>query len=221
MKTRFFPIFKSSVRTSSGLAASITMMLGASSAFGLTYYWDGNDITAGFGTASGTWAAPTAGTATAGWSTDATGVTAISGNSITTATGDTTNFGNGATGLGAGTIAVVGTVSSGNMTFASGSGAIALTGGTITLATGAIITVDNASDSISSILAGTTLTKAGTGTLILSGANTQTGLNTLSAGTLVMGNTQALGTNITTNAISFTGTTAILDIATDGADTVY
>ena len=41
------------------VAASITMMLGASSAFGLTYFWDGNDITAGFGTASGTWAAPT------------------------------------------------------------------------------------------------------------------------------------------------------------------
>ena len=213
MKTRLFPFFKSSVRTSSVLAASITMMLGAHSASAATLYWDTDGTTSGFGTASGTWDTD------AFWSTDATGASATAATVTTTA--DFINFGTGTVGLAAGPIAVAGTVSAGSITFGSASGAIALTGGTITLATGAIITVDNASDSISSILAGTNWTKAGTGTLILSGANTHNGLNTLSAGTLVMANPQALGTNIASNAISFTGTTAILDIATDGGDLAY
>ena len=212
MKTRLFPFFKSSVRSSSVLAASITMMLGAHSASAATLYWDTDGTTSGFGTASGTWDTD------AFWSTDATGASATAATVTTTA--DFINFGTGTVGLAAGPIAVAGTVSAGSITFGSASGAIALTGGTITLATGAIITVDNASDSISSILAGTNWTKAGTGTLILSGANTHTG-NTLSAGTLVMANTQALGTNTTGIAISFTGTTAILDIATDGGDLAY
>ena len=150
-----------------------------------TYYWDNDGTTAGFGTAGGTWAAPTTGDSTQGWSTSATGVL-LPGN-VTTATTDTTNFGNdGATGLGAGTITVSGTVSSGNMTFASGSGAIALSGGTITLAAAATITVDNTSDTIGSVLGGatTSMTKAGAGTLTLTGANTYTGLTTIANGVL-------------------------------------
>src|SRR5439155_16275280 len=42
------------------------------------------------------------------------------------------------------------------------------------------------------------LTKAGTGTLILSGPNTYTGGTTLSAGTLKLGSTTALGTGTLT-----------------------
>ena len=41
-----------------------------------TYYWDNNGATAGFGTAGGTWAAPTTNDSTQGWSTSATGVNA-------------------------------------------------------------------------------------------------------------------------------------------------
>ncbi len=146
MKTRLFPFFKSSVRSSSVLAASITMMLGAHSASAATLYWDTDGTTSGFGTASGTWDTD------AFWSTDATGASATAATVTTTA--DFINFGTGTLGLAAGPVAVAGTVSAGSITFGSTSGAIALTGGTITLDPAATITVNNASDSISSILAG-------------------------------------------------------------------
>ncbi|MCX6964500.1 MAG: hypothetical protein NTW41_04020 [Verrucomicrobia bacterium] len=69
-------------------------------------------LTTGFGTAGGTWAAPTTNNATQGWSTSATGVNAMSGTTNTT-TADALNFGTGTAsyGLGAGTITVSGTVS--------------------------------------------------------------------------------------------------------------
>ena len=58
------------------LAGSAAALLATLSAQAVTYYWDGNDLTAGFGTATGTWAAPTIGTTTSGWSTG-TGVGAV------------------------------------------------------------------------------------------------------------------------------------------------
>ena len=188
------------------LAGSIAAMLAhlaAPSAQAVTHYWDNNGTTAGFGTAAGTWAAPTTGDATQGWSTSATGV--LVPGSVTTGTADILNFGNGATGLAAGTITVSGTVDAGDMTFASGSGAIVLSGGTINLAAAETITVNNTTDTISSILAGaaTSLTKAGTGTLILSGINTYTGLTNVSAGTLTISDASTF-TN--TSAINLSGT---------------
>jgi fibronectin-binding autotransporter adhesin len=97
-----------------------------------TYYWDTNDSTAGFGTAGGTWAAPTTNNSTQGWSTSATGVNAMSGTTTTT-TGDALNFGTSTNGLAAGTITVSGDVSSANITFGNASGNITLSGGNITL----------------------------------------------------------------------------------------
>ncbi len=186
---------KSSLRAAilAGSIAAMLAHLAAPSASAVTYYWDNNGATAGFGTAGGTWAAPTTGNATQGWSTDATGVT-LPGD-ITTATTDLLNFGNGATGLAAGTITVSGTVDAGDMTFASGSGAIVLSGGTINLASAETITVNNPTDTISSILAGatTSLTKAGTGTLVLSGANTYSGTTNVSAGTLRFNSAGTIG----------------------------
>jgi autotransporter-associated beta strand protein len=157
-------------------------------------YWDDNGNGADFGTAganTGTWAAPTAGP-TAGWSLSNTGANAFA--VFNTGTTDSLNFGNGATGLGAGTINVSGTVGAGNMTFASGSGAIVLSGGTINLAAAQTITVNNATNTISSVLSGaaTSFTKAGTGTLVLTQNNTYTGTTSVSAGTLILSNANTI-----------------------------
>jgi len=150
------------------------------------YYWDNDGTTPGFSTASGTWAAPTTGNASQGWSRDTTGGTLPS--DITTSIRSSVNFGNGATGLGAGTITVSGSVTNGNMTFASGSGAIVLSGGTIVFPAAETITVSNSSDTINSVLAGaaTSLTKAGPGTLILAGTNTYAGATAVSNGVFLV-----------------------------------
>jgi fibronectin-binding autotransporter adhesin len=168
------------------------------SAFAATYYWDNNGTTAGFGTAGGTWAAPTA----SQWSTDGTGV-AAPGASITSGTGDAINFGNGATGLAAGTVTVSGSVSSGNATFASGSGAIVLSGGTgIALAAPSVITINNAADTISTPIASGALTKAGTGALSLGGGGSISTLR-VSNGTLAI-----TGGTLGASSFSFVGDTA-------------
>ena len=202
-------------------AAAMIAVFSGPAAFAGVYYWDNDGSAAGFGTAAGTWAAPTTGSATQGWSLDTAGTTLPV--DYTTLTTDTINFGNGATGLAAGTITVSGTVGSGSMTFASGSGAIVLSGGTINLAAATTITVDNSSDTISSTLSGvgSSLTKAGTGTLTLSNtANNFSGGLTLNAnsgtviaassaankaigsGAVTVGNGSTLQINTTTNVAS-------------------
>ena len=163
-----------------------------------TYYWDTNDATTGFGTAGGTWAAPTTNNSTQGWSTSSTGTTALSGTTNTT-TSDALNFGTGTAsyGLGAGTITVSGTVSANSLTFGSQSGAIVLSGGTISLGgTTPTITVNNAADTISSAIIGSAgLTKNGTGSLTLSGSSTYSGNTTINAGTLKAGSTTGLSSS--------------------------
>lgn len=171
------------------LAAAVTALVVVSApqwAEAATYYYDTDSDTPGFGTAGGIWATPTPGPIP-GWTTDATGAS-VPG-SVTTTISDPINFGNGATGLGAGTISLSGALSCGNITFASGSGAILLTGGTsLTLPATATITVNNSSDTIATPLAGagTGLTKAGVGTLTLSGDNTVTGTLTVNSGELAL-----------------------------------
>ncbi|MCX6997949.1 MAG: autotransporter-associated beta strand repeat-containing protein, partial [Kiritimatiellaeota bacterium] len=150
-----------------------------------TYYYDNDSDTNGFGTAGGTWAAPTPGP-TPGWTTSTDG-TAVPG-SVTTTTSDPVNFGNGATGLGAGTITLSGALSCGNMTFASGSGAIVLTNGTsLTLPASATITVNNTSDTIATpLLGGITLTTiSGTGTLVLQGSYATARTYSISSGAVL------------------------------------
>ena len=190
------------------LAASLGVSPFAS---GATYYWDNNGADAGFGEADGTWAAPTVDQ----WSTSNAG-TAAPGASVTTALADTLFFGHQTTGLGAGTIAVDGTVSASEIVFAAGSGAIKLSGGTINFATvftprnipggtantGTILVNAPNGAEIDSVITGASTvfvksvvgnpdTVAG-GPLTLSGANNFEGPTIVRGGALVLGHPLAL-----------------------------
>jgi autotransporter-associated beta strand protein len=147
-------------------------------------YWDNNGSAAGFGTAAGTWAAPTTGDGSQGWSGDPTGSTLPT--DFTTAITNNLRFGSADGGLAAGTVTVSGNVTASNLTFAGSSGGITLTGGMITLADTATIAVDNGGDTISSVLAGAanSLTKQGGGWLTISGKSTVAGDITVSQGVL-------------------------------------
>jgi fibronectin-binding autotransporter adhesin len=107
----------------------------------------------------------------------------------------------------AGTVTVSGSVTTNAITFNSaGSGSYTLTGGTIGLAGTTPTITANSSGSIGSILAGSAgLTKAGAGTLFLSGANTYSGTTTVSAGTLRLGSASALP-SAASLAVTSTGT---------------
>lgn len=179
------------------LALSGSSLLATSAAHADVLYWDSNNGTAGFGAAAGTWAAPTNGTTTAGWSTSAAGTTVVNGNSVTTTTFDDLNFGSGLGSLGyAGTITVSGTVDAGNLTTFSNRATNGASGNPITLSGGTAINlaatsiINNVGDdsivTISTALtgAGTSLTKTGFGTLVLSGTNTFAGQLTVAQGTL-------------------------------------
>jgi autotransporter-associated beta strand protein len=170
-----------------------------------TYYWDNNSIAAGFGTAGGTWGS------SANWSTDDSGL--VTTTAYTTTTSDGINFGAGVTGLGAGTVAITGTQNAGALTFASGSGAIVLSGGTaINLAAESTITVNNATNTISTPLTGaaTSLLKTGAGSVILSGANSYLGTTIIGAGTLQVGDGSTGSLNGTSGTdLTFTGTSTL------------
>jgi autotransporter-associated beta strand protein len=187
------------------LGCSSLLVLPSASA--ATYYWDNNGTTAGFGTAAGTWAAPTTGDSTQGWSTSSVG-TAAPGASITTfsanATTDAVNFGfsSAGNGLASGTITVSGTVQSGNITFGSQSGSVVLSGGTInvpsTATTNLTVNSTTAPSTIASDLTGGSagvtvfVQKAGNGTLYVSGNNSYVSGTIAAAGVLVLDSATAL-----------------------------
>lgn len=203
---------KSKPTLRSYLALAGSSLLAISSASASIYYWDNNGSTAGFGTATGTWdSAGTLGSGTQGWGTDVTGLIAPTGTITTLNTNSTTdalNFGTATAGLAAGPITVSGIVSAGDITFGSASGAVVLSGGTITLTAAQTTTVNNTTDTIGSILAGasTSFTKAGTGTLILTGANSYTGTTIIRGGTLNLGNSTATG-SLASTALELQGVT--------------
>ena len=208
---------KSTLRSFLILAGS--SLLAISSASALTYYWDSNNGTAGFGTAAGTWAAPTLGITTAGWSLDPAGTTVTVGVDVTTTLSDDLNFGSGLGSLGyTGTITISGTVDAGNLTTSSsrvvnGSNSpIILSGGTaINLAATSIIntTADDNIFTISTALtgAGTGLTKTGVGTLALGGTNTFAGQLTVAQGILSI---NAINNNSTNGTLGNSANAVIL-----------
>lgn len=136
MKKSYLPaLVPSSI--AKNLAASLGVfaagsVLSLSSAQAATYYWDSNGATANFGTATGTWTVPTAGSGSQGWSTDSAGTTDITGNSITTTFSDSVNFGTAtASSITGGVITITGTVQVGSIT--QGAGLVSGGGNGITL----------------------------------------------------------------------------------------
>jgi fibronectin-binding autotransporter adhesin len=168
MKTHISNPFRSHPSITAAISVALFGHFATPSASAVDYYWDSDGVTAGFGTAAGIWTDPTSGDATQGWSTSTAGELLPS--NVTISTADTVSFGFGATGLGAGTIAVAGSVSAGNITFASGSGAIVVSGGTIINQDAQRITVNSATHTISSVMGGaaTTFLIQGSGTVALS-----------------------------------------------------
>lgn len=152
-------------------------------------YWDTDGSTAGFGTASGTWGVD------AFWNTSNTGGAGTF--SAATTTSSLTNFGNGATGLAAGTINVDGTVDSGNMTFSSGTTGVILSGGKINFASGATLTFANRDNAINSEI-------SGSGALTFSTTHTSDGQvsNTTLGKISNSGNVTFVGTYGTTSTFS-------------------
>ena len=197
---------KSALRSYLFLAGS--SLLALSSLPAATFYWDNNGTATGFGDAGGTWAQnSTSGGTSARWKTDVTGVAAGSATQATS-DADIFNFGTATSGLGAGTITVSGSVTMGDTLYGAASGAIVLSGGTINFGAAKTITVNNSTNRIESIIGGaaTSLTKAGLGTLLLTGANTYTGTTNVNGGTLDLGGGTANG-SLASTALTLGGGT--------------
>lgn len=164
-------------------------------------YWDANGA-AGRG-GSGTWSNSSS---QLGWTTNSSGLAAsgtyawgsTSGTDYYAGAGLTANFGGTA-----GMVTVSGTVDTASgLTFETAG--YTLTSGTINLAGASAanntISVSTGTATINSVLAGSTgLTKAGSGTLTLSAANTYTGTTTINSGTLEANAAGALGNSTVIN----------------------
>jgi autotransporter-associated beta strand protein len=190
------PRILNSARLSFPLATALAAMFFAHSAQAQTNrYWDQNTATAGFGSATGTWTAPTV----SRWSTSNAGTT-TPGASVTTLIGDPLHFGTDTVALATGSITVTGTVNAASLRFGSSTvGNVTLSGGIINLGATTSIHVGAGGTTVHTISsqitgAATSLTKTGN-TLQLSGSNTFTGQTIISAGTLVLNNATALGGN--------------------------
>ena len=131
------------------ILAALGLTAGMLSTYASTNYWDNNGDTAGFGTAGGVWGTESK------WSADSAGgaVPGVTG----TTDSDDLHFGTAASGLESGTITVDGASQAfRSMTFGAASGAVTLSGGALTLAAPASkVIVNNFSNTIASVLAGT------------------------------------------------------------------
>ncbi|HEX5790591.1 MAG TPA: autotransporter-associated beta strand repeat-containing protein, partial [Luteolibacter sp.] len=181
------------------------------------YYWDNNGTTYalsdGDGT-SGTWSGVLdAGNTfaivpTSGILDGTTGLVSLS--TAVTKSADAIYFGTNNLSLGttASTIGTTGIININHIVFGAGqTNAVTLgSGGTIRLVGGSpAITVNNASNTIAAVLDGSLgLTKAGGGTLILSGTNTISGGVSINSGTLQVGN--GTSGSLATQDLNFNGT---------------
>jgi len=154
----------------------------------VTVYWDINGTTTGSGNAGGTWDNNT----TSDWTNNSLGTSATNTWNSFGASSIAT-FSAGSDGTGTFTVATNGAINNvGGLTFTSGNVTVGGSG-TLNLSQNATVTT-TANGTISAIVAGAfNLTKAGAGTLVLSGTDTYTGVTTISAGTLQIGNGAAAG----------------------------
>jgi fibronectin-binding autotransporter adhesin len=157
-----------------GIALSVSF---AGSAFAQSVSWDATSGNSAIDGGSGNWDA-----ATQNWTTDA-GAT----NEVWTDGADAVFGGN------AGSVTLVGTQSAASLTFDTDG--YDISGGTLSYSNGGSgITVHSGTATIASdISASAGLVKSGSGTLVLSGANTFTGSLDVQNGSLVVGNAAALG----------------------------
>lgn len=189
-----------------------------------TYYWDSNGTTSGLGNTgsliwgtSANWAALNAPNSRS----TIPGTLAVANTTI--AATDTVFFGTVGLALGstASTIGIVGTgVTANTIVFNSGqTNPVTLSGGggSITLAsTTPTVAVNNASDIIAAVLAGTAgMTKGGPGALTLTGANTYTGTTIVSGGGILnVGNgTTGNLNNGTPSALTFSAGGGLFNVA--------
>jgi autotransporter-associated beta strand protein len=197
---------------------------------------------AGTGDASITGVVASGGTSTSNLTYGGSGTLTLSGTNTFTG-GLTLNAGtlniNNASALGTGTFTIAGSSNAiinnttgsaitlstnnaqawnGNFTF-TGTQSLNLGTGAVTLGASRTVTVNASNLTVGGVIsgAGFSLTKAGTGTLTLGGANTYSGGATINAGTLNSNNASALGTGTFTIA---GGSNAIIDNTTGSAITL-
>ena len=187
------------VRTSFLLAAALAL----TPAIGATVTWD-TSTTAGFQSGNGTWGTDSF------WSIDGTSLSPwVSGNTATflgqtTAVNDTITLGSNQTIVGG--LNFGSATTSGNWTF-SGSDLSMSANSTFTVNAGSTAAIGNV------ITGAFSLTKAGTGNLTLTGANTYAGRTTVSAGTLTLASGASLGAALLTVSVGAT-------MAINGSSTV-
>ncbi len=186
---RFYATDSESTGGTGGLATGLTFAGTLNAPVGTTYTWTGTG-------SGGTWENGQQGSFNAPYADSGISVAAFSG------TGETV------------TVAGAG-VEAGQLQFLSDG--YTLAGGQVTLGLGTVTTDASTTATISAPLAGTSgLTKAGDGTLVVSGVNTYTGANTISGGTLQIASDAALGDS--TNDLALGGTLQTLTSISLGAD---
>jgi fibronectin-binding autotransporter adhesin len=154
----------------------VAVLLGATPAQAVTYWWDTDFVAPGINPGAGSWGGAWGG-GNAYWATDSSGTG--TGYHLWTDGYDADFAGNGT----AYTVTVYSTQSVGNITFDTGGG-YTLSGGTLSLGGGSIA-VNTSDAAIASVIDGASgLTKTGAGVLTLSGPNIYTGTTTVNGGTL-------------------------------------